>query len=62
MKNILAKFLSVLMIIAIMMQFTVVSIATTKFQLKSQQSTLNSKIKEKNYFKQSKHKLKLQKF
>ncbi len=46
MKNILAKFLAILIITIVMVQFGVVSIATTKSQLKSQQSTLNSKIKE----------------
>lgn len=46
MKNIIVKFLTILIITTVMMQFAVISIATTKSQLKSQQSTLNSKIKE----------------
>ena len=46
MKNMIVKFLTILIITTVMLQFAVISIATTKSQLKSQQSTLNSKIKE----------------
>lgn len=40
------KIITIIVLVTIIMQFTVISFATSKSQLKSQQSTLNSRIKE----------------
>ena len=46
MKSTIVKAFSSIIIVIIVTQFAGISIATTKSQLKSQQSTLNNKIKE----------------
>ena len=46
MKNTKIKIIATCIIFIILVQYSVISLAATKSQLKSQQSTLNSKIKE----------------